>query len=363
MPRVIIPDLVVESLRTFKKNRFTNFPPNSLIMLKVFITGASGFIASNIVKQFVDNGYHVIGTVRSSAKGDKLKQLFGDKFDYEVVENMIKEGAFDNALKNHKDVKYLLHTASPFFYDTTDPENDLVIPAIKGTENILKSIKAHGPQIERVVITSSDAAIYSSVDEQDASLSFDETSWNNITYEEAIKDPVAAYYGAKSFAEKLAWEFVKNENPNFELVAVNPVYVFGPQVDSNDAKGTLNVSNELIADVLKLKDNDFAIDKGGFVDVRDVAKVHLLAIERPETTGKRLYCTGGKFSTQMILDIVNDKFPQLNLPKGHPGAGPSHIATLAKTSNEKTKTLLNFEFTGLEKIIVDTVEQVLKARS
>ncbi|EGV61575.1 Cinnamyl-alcohol dehydrogenase Flavonol reductase/cinnamoyl-CoA reductase [Yamadazyma tenuis] len=328
-------------------------------MSKVFVTGASGFIAQHIVKQLLDSDYEVVGTVRSKDKGEKLSSFFGGKFTYEIVPNMIDKGAFDLALKNHQDVKYLLHTASPFFYDTTDPENDLVIPAIKGTENILKSIQTFGSQIERVVVTSSDAAIYSDVDEQNGSLSMDETSWNNITYEEAIKNPIAAYYGAKSFAEKLAWKFVETEPVSFKLAVVNPVYVFGPQVNPQDAKGKLNTSNELIGSLLSLKDDSFDTDKGGFVDVRDVAKAHLAAMVQKEAVNKRLFMTGGKFSTQMLLDILNKHFPELKLPKGKVGNGPAEIATLAKTNNDKTKAIVKFEFTPLEKIVVDTVSQIL----
>lgn len=328
-------------------------------MVKVLVTGASGFIAQHLVKTLLEKEYQVVGTVRSEEKGNALKDFFQTGFEYEVVKDMTEAGSFDQALTNHKDIKYLFHTASPFFYDTTEPEKDLVIPAIKGTENILQSIKKCGEQVEKVIITSSDAAIYSSDDEQNGELSFDETSWNNISYEDAIKDSIAAYYGAKSFAEKLAWDFVKKENPNFKLAAVNPVYVFGPQVDPKNAKGKLNTSNELISGLLQLKEDNFDVDKGGYVDVRDVAKAHVAAVENDDATGKRLFLTGGKFSTQMMLDIINKHFSQLNLPKGKPGNGPNEISTLAKTNNDATKKILGFELNSLENVVVDTVSQIL----
>lgn len=332
-------------------------------MSKVFVTGASGFIAQHIVKLLLSKGYTVVGTVRSQSKGDNLVKLF-DKpgFLYEIVPDIVAEGAFDEALKKHADISYLLHTASPFFYDTTDPERDLIIPAISGTKNILTAIKKHRPEIKKVVITSSDAAIYSSVDEQDSTLSFDESSWNNISYEEAIQDPIAAYYGAKSFAEKLAWEFKEKENPNFDLVAVNPVYVFGPQAFDKEVKETLNTSNELINALIKKGPTDsFDNDKGSFIDVRDVARAHLAAIENDEAIGKRLFLTNGQFSTQMILDILNQNFTEFKgkIPVGTPGSGSQDIQTLAKSSNAATRKLLGYEFRSLETIVLDTIQQVL----
>lgn len=333
----------------------------------VFISGASGFIAQHIVKNLIEKGYDVVGTVRSSAKGESLaKNLRSDKFKFEVVPDISVDGAFDDSIKAHPEATIVLHTASPFFYDTTDPENDLVIPAIKGTSNIFNAVKSYAPQVKRIVITSSDAAIYSSVDEQNSSLSFDESSWNDITYEEAIKDPIAAYYGAKSFAEKFAWDFVK-KNPDFKatLTAVNPVYVFGPQAFKCDVKETLNTSNELINTLIKLGPNDsFDLDKGGFVDVRDVSKAHIEAFENDDTMNKRLFMTNGQFSTQMMLDIINDNFPELKgkIPVGNKGSGPDDIKTLSKASNTKTREILKFEFNSLEKIVVDTIGQVLASK-
>lgn len=333
----------------------------------VFLTGATGFIAQNIVKTLIENDYNVVGTVRTEAKGDHLTKLLNsEKFKYEIVPDISVEGAFDEALSKHPEATVLLHTASPFFYDTTDPENDLVLPAIRGTKNIMKAVTKFGKNIERFVITSSDAAIYSAEDEQDATKSFDELSWNNITYEESLTDGVTAYYGAKSFAEKAAWEYIE-KNPGFPaLTAVNPVYVFGPQAFDSEVKDVLNVSNELINSLIKLGPNDkFEIDKGGFVDVRDVAKAHVLAFEKEETIGKRLFLTNGQFSSQMMIDIINENFPELKgkIPVGEPGTGPEHIKSLGRVDNSKTKQLLGFEFSSLDKIVVDTIKQVLAKKS
>lgn len=337
----------------------------------VLVSGASGFIAQHIVKLLVLQNYFVVGTVRLAAKGEKLKKnldaIHNDRFAYSIVPDIASDGAFDHVFAEFPEISIVLHTASPFFYDTTDPEQDLVIPAIKGTENILAAIKkqvdAGTCRIDRVVITSSDAAIYSAEDEQNGSLSFDETSWNNISYEDAIKDPISAYYGAKSFAEKAAWKFALT--PNFpKMSAVNPVYVFGPQAFDNEVSECLNTSNEMINNLIKIgKSGNFDNDKGGFVDVRNVAEAHLAAFEKDYTVGKRLYMTNGKFSVQMMVDILN-KIPQLQgkVPVGTPGSGPADILTLAATSNEKTRELLELQWISLEKCVSDVVSQVLAAK-
>ncbi|ODV77561.1 NAD(P)-binding protein [Suhomyces tanzawaensis NRRL Y-17324] len=332
--------------------------------MSVFISGASGFIAQHIIKQLLSKGYQVVGTVRSAAKGQRLQENFGPSFQYEIVPDITATGAFDEALKKHLDsVKYVLHTASPFFYNTTQPERDLIIPAIQGTKNILGSITQYAPKVSKVVITSSDAAIYSAEDEQNSALSFDETSWNNISYADACKDPIYAYYGAKSFAEKLAWEFLKVEVPDFDLVAINPVYVFGPQAFDSEVKKELNTSNEYIYSLIKNGPHaSFDNAKGSYVDVRDVARAHVAALDDEKLVGKRLFLTNGQFSIQMILDTLREKFPQLasQLPEGTPGSGPEDIKSLAKSSNEATRKLLGFEFRNLDTIVEDTIEQILR---
>ncbi|PVH16410.1 uncharacterized protein CXQ87_004701 [Candidozyma duobushaemuli] len=331
----------------------------------VLVTGASGFIAQHIVKQLVKEGYKVVGTVRSAAKGDRLKKNvdgLGGSFEYELVPDISKANAFDAVFDKHQNLDVVLHTASPFFYDTEDPEHDLVIPAIRGTESVFeaisKQIRNGNESVQRVVITSSDAALYSAEGEQTTGLKFDESSWNTITYEEAIKDPISAYYGAKTFAERTAWKYAKMD-PFPETTAINPVYVFGPQAFDNEAEGKLNTSNEMIRGLLKLKEgDDWSNDTGGFIDVRDVARAHLLAFQKDETAGKRLYMTNGNFSVQMMLDAIHKNFPGLAIPKGKPGNGPQDVAHMAEKRNGRSRDLLQFDFVPFEKVIVDTVKQI-----
>ncbi|CUA68990.1 hypothetical protein RSOLAG22IIIB_13896 [Rhizoctonia solani] len=88
----------------------------------VLVTGASGFIAVWLCQHLLEAGYKVKGTVRSAAKGDYLVNLFksyGDKFKYVVVEDIGKDGAFDEAVNG---VGAIAHTASPFHFDSEDPK-------------------------------------------------------------------------------------------------------------------------------------------------------------------------------------------------------------------------------------------------
>ncbi|KAI5969952.1 GRP1 [Candida margitis] len=333
-------------------------------MTKVFVTGASGFIAQHIVKLLLESGYEVVGTVRSKEKGDALAKLVNNQnFQYVIVPDIGAYKAFDESLKQHNDVSYILHTASPFTYTTTHPEQDLIIPAIQGTRNILNAADTYAKQLKRLVITSSDAAIYSNVDERNNKLAFNEQSWNNIKYQDATVNAVTAYYGAKSFAEKSAWEFMEMKTPSFTLSAVNPSYVFGPQAYHCDPNH-LNESNAIIGDLLNKHGNDtFENEVGGYIDVRDVAKAHVFAITNEDAANRRLFMNNGHFSVQMMLDIVNQKWPELNLIKGTPCSGPEDIKVLARVDNSATRKLLQWKFIDLETMVIDTVQQISSTKN
>ena len=89
---------------------------------KVLVTGANGYLATWVVKKYLEAGYSVRGTVRSLSKSAFLTDKFanyGDRFELVVVEDITKDGAFDEAVKG---VDAIAHTASPFHYKATDPD-------------------------------------------------------------------------------------------------------------------------------------------------------------------------------------------------------------------------------------------------
>lgn len=337
-----------------------------LIMTTVFVSGATGYIAQHIVKLLIEKGYKVVGSVRSAAKGDKLKEnLKSDNFTYEIVKDISIPGAFDDALKAHPDVSVFLHTASPFDLKAEDVERDQLIPAIEGTKNALSAIQKYGPNVTRVVLTSSYAAVGTLGLEFDQSTVITEDTWNETTREEALKSPVLGYRASKTFAERAAWDFVEKEKPNFALTAVNPAFVFGPQAFDSEVADKLHTSAELVANLLNLGPNDdVPVFRGGFIDVHDVAKTHLLAFEKEEAKGKRLFNSTARFDSQDVLDIINEKFPELRgkIPKGTPGSGKAVADTYRRIDYSATTKLLGFEFQPLEVPIVESVQQILKVR-
>lgn len=333
-------------------------------MTSVFVSGATGYIAQHIVKTLLEKNYKVVGSVRSTEKGEKLKKLLQSaNFNYEVVNDIQKEGSFNDALKHHPEVTVFLHTASPFHFKANDVEKELLIPAVNGTKNALKAIKDYASQVKRVVVTSSIAAIKVEAKENDSTFVTTEETWNPISWEEALTNPVLGYRGSKTFAEKAAWEFVEMEKPLFILSTVNPVIVFGPQAFDSEVKETLNTSAEIINNLLKLKPDDPVPPlNNAFIDVRDVAKAHVVAFENEYAANQRLLLSESRYSSQLVLDLIHKNFPEFKsrIPLGTPGVYPD-TSKLSKTDNSKTKAIVGFPFIPLEKSVVDTVLQIVAA--
>lgn len=100
---------------------------------------------------------------------------------------------WDQAVKSDPPFEYVIHTASPFYFNVEDPIKDLIDPAVKGTTGILKAVKAFAPTVKRIILTSSFAAI---VNPGNHPKVYNESVWNPVTLEDAM-DPSKTYRASK----------------------------------------------------------------------------------------------------------------------------------------------------------------------
>ncbi|KAL4941884.1 hypothetical protein BDV06DRAFT_235783 [Aspergillus oleicola] len=332
-------------------------------MAKVLLTGGSGFVASHILNILLECGYSVTTTVRSAAKGDKILQSYKaqkDRLSYVIVKDIATEGAFNLAFQTNPLFDYVIHTASPFPASFKDPVRDLLNPAINGTTGILKAIKAYAPLVKRVVITSSFAAM---ANEVSPPRMYDETSWNPVTWEEAVSDHSKSYRGSKTFAEKASWKFIEQEKPPFDLVTLNPPLVYGPVIHhlENQSLSGLNNSNQRIRDFIQGDYRSVSLPPTGtflWVDVRDLALAHVRALEVPEAGGKRFFVTAGHCSNKRIVDAIGKAKQNLShlLPEKPVDDFPEDCYGF---DNSRTREILGVEFRSLVEGIGDTAGSLL----
>lgn len=334
---------------------------------KVLVSGASGFIASHIVKQLVEQGFYVVGTVRSDEKGEFLKKQYPSDFEYAIVKDIAVPGTFDKAFQDHPDTVYVLHTASPFTFNATSAEKDFLNPAINGTLSVLRSAKAYGKNVKKVVVTSSFAAnMQTPFNKDDHDFVYSESVWNNITYDMANDDSnlLYAYVGSKTLAERAAWDFVESEKPDFVISTIQVPYVWGPPINDINAS-SINTSNQILQQILSLpKDSEPISDLVPYyIDVRDAAKTHLSAMTNSYFDNKRCLSIAGLAGGQLILDTMRKVRPDLQdkLAVGKPGTfDPKDYP---KYDNSATVEHLGFKYYSFDQTIGDTIEWLIKEQA
>lgn len=324
---------------------------------KVLVTGSSGFLASHIVQLLNEENYKVIGTVRSPEKAEYFTKRF-PTFEYEIVKDIAVPNAFDNIFKKHTDITYVIHTASPFFFNGNDPEKDLLIPARQGTLSILQSAKQYGKNVKKMVITSSFSAMgqYPFDFDNDPQL-YTEKVWCNLTYEQGKENNVLGYWASKKFAELAAWDFMKNESPNFPITTVQFPYIIGPLLNQKSVK-ELNPSNRTVYELMNPKE----IKTGtlGYIHVDDAAKTHVISMTSEGLDNKRCWSIAGVTSGQEIYDIIRKIRPQYNTGKAIGTPGVYDRTKGIKYDNSESLKYLKIEYQTIEKVIEDCVESFEK---
>ncbi|KAJ7707355.1 NAD-P-binding protein [Mycena rosella] len=324
----------------------------------VLVTGITGFIGTHTALAFLEAGYDVKGTARSTAKAEGWIAHFPAYkacYTYAVVEDIAAAGAFDEAVKG---CDIIAHIASPAHWSQSDNEADLLIPAINGTKNVLYATK-HEPRITRVVFTSSLAAIIEPSREPGKLVV--ETEWNPTTYEEAkvsTNAPVV-YRASKALAERAFWDYIKDEKPTWAGSTICPCATSGPPIQPLTSLAALNTSVAFMWDLASGKFKD-SVPPGPpvHVDVRDVALAHVRAVERDVAKNQRYLLVAGSHIPDEFTDVIRRHFPTLrdNLP-------PVDLSK-ARQSNfkfdaSKVQRELGIQFTPLATMVVDTMNTIL----
>ncbi|KAK9913037.1 hypothetical protein M0R45_036863 [Rubus argutus] len=308
----------------------------------VCVTGGSGYIASWLVKLLLQQGYTVKATVRDPndpKKAQHLLSLDGAKERLHLFKaDLLEEGSFDPVVDGCHGV---FHTASPVLQPSTDPQAELIDPAVKGTLNVLKSC-AKFPTVKRVVLTSSMASVVKTEKPLTSDDIVDETWFSDPLFCEKSKQWYAL---SKTLAEDAAWKFAKDNG--IDMVSMNPGFVIGPLLQP-----TLNLSVELIQNLITGK--PLSASKYVFIDVRDVASAHIQAFELPSASGRYCLVSNVEHNSD-TLKIIRQLYPTLYIPERCEDNNPLDV--LYQVSKEKAKGL-GINFLPFEVMLKDTIESM-----
>ena len=328
-------------------------------MEKVLVTGATGFIGLHCIKQLLDRGYSVNGTLRSQDRQaevlDSLERNNTPTRHLSLFEvDLNRDSGWNSAIR---DCNYVLHVASPFVL-TDEDEDFFVKPAVEGVQRALKFSKKHN--VKKVILTSSFAAIHETLNNRQES--FDEEDWSNPN-----KPGISFYAKSKTMAELAAWEFMEMENPDFSLTVINPVLVMGPSLSKD-----VGTSNSLVKNMINGSVPGTPKIHIGIVDVRDVASAHILAMESSGANGERIIVSEKELWVHEVAAILRDagfnKTPKVVFPKWLMKIVALFRKDLAlmipmigkrrDVSSSKARELLGWKPMKAELSIIDTAQQL-----
>ncbi len=273
---------------------------------KILVTGGSGFIAKHIILQLLNEGFEVRASVRSMERSAEIMAAMvlhaknTDSLETRLTFcelDLNSDAGWDDALQN---CQALMHTASPFPMEQPEDENVLIKPAVEGTLRALKAAQKGG--VERIILTSSIVSIYNKRLAAGRNR-YDETDWSETN------SPMATPYAkSKTQAEKAAWNYVR-EHPELKLTAICPSLVLGPPLD-----GKIGASLGVIARLMNGKDPMVPNLGMALVDVRDIAQMHVRALQRPESAGNRFIGSERFMWMRDIALVLKAEYPDRKIP-------------------------------------------------
>ncbi|MBB1200872.1 aldehyde reductase [Enterobacteriaceae bacterium 89] len=251
----------------------------------VLVTGGTGFIAQHCILALLKRGYRVRTTVRSLDREAEVRQQVSrggveakENLEF-VVADLMSNAGWDQALAG---CRYVMHGASPTPSGDQVKESDWVVPAIDGNLRVLRAARNAG--VKRVVLTSAFGAIGVG-HPVDYPRPFNENDWSDVNGD------IWPYQKSKTLSERAAWSFIEKEGNGLELSAVNPVAVMGPVLGADYSHSTRIIKN-MLEGGLGCPDINSC-----YVDVRDVADLHVLAMTHPAANGERFLASAGKSMT------------------------------------------------------------------
>jgi dihydroflavonol-4-reductase len=243
--------------------------------MKVFVTGATGFVGHHVAKALADQGADLRLLIRKTSSLRNLEGIPGETIVGDLQSPETLKSALDGC-------DALMHVAADYRLWIRDPDT-MYRANVDGTRDLLRL--AREARIPRVVYTSSVATMHFRTDgivvNEDTPVS--------------IVDMVGHYKRSKFLAEQQA---IAAAQDGQHVIILNPTTPIGP----NDAKPT--PTGRIFVDFLNHKFPAY-VDTGlNLVDVAEVARTHIIALTQG-TPGRRYILGGENLTLKQILDKMS----------------------------------------------------------
>jgi nucleoside-diphosphate-sugar epimerase len=331
----------------------------------VLVTGGTGFLGGWCVASLLGRGYQVRTTVRDLAREQAVRDTVraagvdADERLGVAAADLTSDAGWADAVAG---CRYVLHVASPFPPVQPKDPQELIVPARDGALRVLRAALDSG--VDRVVMTSSVAAVRSPRTDSEAD-PFTEADW--IDAGDPARTP---YVRSKTLAEKAAWAHAREAGATDRLAAINPGAIIGPALN-RDHSFSLQLIQRLLGGMPAVPRLGFT-----FVDVRDVADLHIRAMTDPAAAGQRFIATDqflwvaevatvlrerlGDDAKRVPTRVAPDVFMRvMGLFDGSVRAFLSDLGKRTWFSSEKARTTLEWTTRPVEDSITDCARSLL----
>jgi nucleoside-diphosphate-sugar epimerase len=332
----------------------------------VLVTGATGFVGKWTIIRLLEAGYRVRGTIRSMRRAAEVFKSVTAEVGREAASRLelVEADLLDDAgwAEAMQGVATVMHVAAAIRADEPKDQSLVIRPALEGTERVLKA--AHAADIKRFIMTSSIATVGYGHGHTTGRRVYNETHFTNL---DGMKF-TWAYCIGKTKAERLAWDFA--EANGMELTTIHPGAIIGPALDEDASISIGLVSGLMDGSTPALPSNGFSI-----IDVRDVADLHIAALEKPEAVGERYLATSDYTPFPEVARILQEAYPDRKIAnKSVPDwiiriiamfGGPTRqiindIGNEKVFDGSKGEKLLGRKFLSAKESVLATAESVLR---
>src|SRR6478735_7269231 len=320
----------------------------------ILVTGASGFVAMHVIKLALELGYGVIGTIRSERAAESVRRVFPESLARLLlfkVSDISKPESFKPAF-TASPVRAVINLASPLVNNPKDVKSEVLDPAIQsGTSILTAALQYGGISMERVIHVSSFTACLNLSLSNNTSYRYTSADWNPLTYDEAAEGgSMTAYMGSKALAEKAMWTWMRDQKPSYEMVSIVPSAIFGPCVGPVQLDN-INLSTRMLWELVEPSPDPPVYNShhlGCWIDVRDVAKCLLRAVDVPEAAGKRLL-VAQRCHWQLVRDEARRVLPELRdrIKPGKPGSWKDDAAVTYDVDGTEAAKILDIRYRPL----------------
>ncbi|KAL4313122.1 hypothetical protein GQ457_01G005520 [Hibiscus cannabinus] len=322
------------------------------------VTGATGYIGSWLVKLLLGRGYKVHAAVRNPEKALHLLPLWNGGDQLRLFKaDLLEEGSFDEAVKGCNGV---FHVAASMEFDANTNENiesyvrsNIIEPAIKGTENLLKScLKSN--TVKRVVFTSSISTITAKDSNGNWRSVVDESC--QTTFDHVLNEKASGwvYVLSKLLTEEIAFKFA-NENC-IDLVSVITTTVAGPFLTTTVPSSIQMLLSPVTGDpkyFSLLSAVNARMGSVALVHIEDICRAHVFLMEQARAEGKYICCVGS-FPTTELINLLAQENPSSNIQRleadgdssKHPEISSKKLKDLGFTYKHGTEDMIHQTITA-----------------